>query len=150
MPNGVVIVDDQLRIVECNPRFVELVGGDASAVYEVNPDLEGAYLERLVPFTAPFRKVLNDGSDLLAQDITHQDRVIRLTVFTVEPHHTVGGVLQDITEPVIQREQIIQKAGEVMKKNLTTVQQIAFLLGENAADSEVLLNSIIESFSKKD
>jgi len=37
-----------------------------------------------------------------------------------------------------------------MQKNLRTVQQIAFLLGENAADSEVLLSSIIESFSSKD
>jgi predicted RNA binding protein with dsRBD fold (UPF0201 family) len=62
----------------------------------------------------------------------------------------VGGILQDITEPVIQREQIIDKAAEVMKKNLSTVQQIAFLLGENAADSEILLNSIIESFGNKD
>ena len=51
---------------------------------------------------------------------------------------------------MIQREQIIDNAAEVMKKTLSTVQKIAFLLGENAADSEVLLNSIIESFSVKD
>jgi hypothetical protein len=34
----------------------------------------------------------------------------------------------------------------VIEKNLKTVQQIAYLLGENAADSEVILNSIVRSF----
>jgi len=150
MPSGVVIVDADLRIVECNPRFVQLVGGDAATVFAVNPDLEGAYLERLVPFHDVFRQALEEGTEQIVEDIDLQQHIIRLTVFTVEPHRVVGGVLQDVTEPVIQREQIIQKAGEVMKKNLTTVQQIAFLLGENAADSEVLLNSIIQSFSRKD
>jgi hypothetical protein len=34
----------------------------------------------------------------------------------------------------------------VIERNLQTAQQIAFLLGENAADSEVILNSIVRSF----
>jgi len=36
---------------------------------------------------------------------------------------------------------------EVLRKNMSTVQQIAFLLGENAAETEVTLNDMIESFS---
>ena len=31
-----------------------------------------------------------------------------------------------------------------------TVQQIAYLLGENAADSEIILNSIVRSFSPEE
>jgi hypothetical protein len=38
----------------------------------------------------------------------------------------------------------------VIQKNLKTVQQIAYLLGENAADSEIILNSIVRSFSPKE
>ena len=40
-----------------------------------------------------------------------------------------------------------QKAQDVIKKNLATVQQIAYLLGENAAESEVILNSMIQSMN---
>ncbi len=58
----------------------------------------------------------------------------------------MGGILQDITEPAVVREQIIQKAQDVIRKNVTTVQQIAYLLGENAAETELILGSIIESF----
>jgi len=46
----------------------------------------------------------------------------------------------------VVREQIIQKTQDVIRKNVTTVQQIAFLLGENAAETELILGSIIESF----
>ena len=34
----------------------------------------------------------------------------------------------------------------MIRKNVATVQQIAYLLGENAAETELILGSIIESF----
>ena len=41
----------------------------------------------------------------------------------------------------------IRKAREVIQRSLATTQEIARLLGENAAASEITLNSIIESFT---
>lgn len=150
MPSGVVIVDDHLRIIESNQRFINLIGGHADIVSVADPNLEGVFLDKLVPFFISFKDILSSGSDVKVEDIRYNNKILRLTVFSIQPHHVVGGILQDITEPVIQRERIIEKAKEVMKKNLTTVQKIAFLLGENAAESEVLLSSIIESFSHKE
>ena len=150
MPSGVVIVDENLRIIESNKPFISIIGGDAAIVSEADPDLEGAYLERLIPFHDLFAKAIQEGTEVQIQDIRFNGKIIRLTLFSIQKHLVVGGVLQDITEPVIQREQIIEKTQEVMRKNLTTVQQIAFLLGENAADSEVLLSSIVQSFSAKE
>jgi PAS domain-containing protein len=147
MPSGVVIVDDQLRVIECNKRFVELIGEDAVSIYEVNPGLEGAYLNRLVPFYKYFQQILESDATAIDKEMRFQDKIVRLLVFPIEPHHIAGGILQDITEPSVHREQIITKAEQLIKQNLTTVQQIAFLLGENAAESEILLNSMIESFS---
>lgn len=149
MPSGVVIVDENLKIIESNRRFVEIIGGDASIISEADPDLEGAYLERIIDFHDLFAKAIKEGTTAKVQDIRQNGKILRLTLFSIQKHHVLGGILQDITEPVIQREQIIDKASEVMRKNLSTVQQIAFLLGENAADSEVLLSSIIKSFGKK-
>ncbi|MDD3524905.1 MAG: [Fe-Fe] hydrogenase large subunit C-terminal domain-containing protein [Candidatus Cloacimonetes bacterium] len=150
MPSGVVIVDENLRIIESNDRFISIIGGDASIISEADPDLEGAYLERLIDFHDLFADALREGTEVKIQDIRKGGKIIRLTLFSIQKHMVLGGILQDITEPVIQREQIIDKANEVMRKNLTTVQQIAFLLGENAADSEVLLSSIVQSFGNKD
>jgi hypothetical protein len=41
----------------------------------------------------------------------------------------------------------MSQAKKVIDKNLSVVQKIAYLLGENAAETESILNSIIESFS---
>jgi iron only hydrogenase large subunit-like protein len=150
MPSGVVIVDENLKSSKDNDRFISIIGGDASIISEADPDLEGAYLERLIDFHDLFADALRDGTEVKIQDIRKGGKIIRLTLFSIQKHMVLGGILQDITEPVIQREQIIDKANEVMRKNLTTVQQIAFLLGENAADSEVLLSSIVQSFGNKD
>jgi hypothetical protein len=50
----------------------------------------------------------------------------------------------------VQKEQIIGRARRVIQENLKTTQQIAYLLGKNAADSEVILNSIVRSFSPEE
>jgi hypothetical protein len=52
--------------------------------------------------------------------------------------------VQDVTKPSVAREQTVSKAREVIRKNLDMVQKIAYLLGENAAEVEMTLNSIIE------
>ena len=50
----------------------------------------------------------------------------------------------DLTDFVIRHA--LRAAKAVIEKNLRTVQRIAYLLGENAADSESILESIIETF----
>jgi hypothetical protein len=56
----------------------------------------------------------------------------------------------DMSAPVLVRDEIISRAQRVNKKNIETVQKIAYLLGENAAQTEELINSIIESYRYSD
>ncbi len=148
MPSGVVMVDKNLAIVESNFRFAELLGEDAIQVFEACPGLTGAKLSKIMPFSEPFRTVLDRGLEKLQKNVRHGDRILDMTIFTVEPKLLVGAVVKDVTEPVIQKEHIVEKAQEVIDKNLETVQKIAFLLGENAAESEVILDSIKNMFKK--
>jgi iron only hydrogenase large subunit-like protein len=147
MPAGVVIVDENLFIIECNRRFAETLGGDTPEVFDAKPGMGGADIAKVCPeLRAVFARGLEKDVEALRKDVRMGDRILRLTVFTVELGSIVGGVLQDITEPAVQREQIIQQAQDVIRKNVTTVQQIAFLLGENAAETEMMLNSLSSSF----
>jgi PAS domain-containing protein len=146
MPSGVVITDENLAIVECNRPFAEMMGPDSLLIYEARPGMEGASLAKVAPFSRLFREALEQNGEPIRKDLRVGDRVIRLMVFPIESGRMVGGILQDITEPAAVRAQIIQKTQEVIRKNVTTVQQIAYLLGENAAETELILGSIIESF----
>jgi len=147
MPSGVVMVDAQHQIVECNKRFATLIGEDAESVYAACPGMEGALLQRVVPFCQLFENVLATGNAPVERDIKHEGRILHVTIFNIETHKLVGAILQDVTEPNVQKEQVIARARDVIHRNLETVQQVASLLGENAAENEVMLNSIIESFS---
>jgi len=163
MPSAVVIVDETLRVLEHNAAFAALVVRNgkgaaaasaataAAAVPAVHApaetDLEGRSLASLVPFHALFSTLLKSGEEMLDKDLRYRDTVHHVSVFTVERHRVVGGIIQDITRPAVQKEQVIRRAHEVIAKNLATVQRIAALLGENAAESEITLNSIIELFS---
>jgi iron only hydrogenase large subunit-like protein len=146
MPSAVVIVDDNLKIIECNANFVHLFAEDI----EQSKELEGSALDAVIPFSYLFRRVLESGEDIVSHDIRYQKNILNTSIFTIEPQSVMCGIFQDITKPIFQKEQIIGRARDVIQKNLKTVQQIAFLLGENAADSEIILNSIVRSFSPEE
>ena len=109
--------------------------------------MEGIALAEVLPFASLFHNVLKTGEDILDRDLRFQNLILHAAIFSIEKHCLVGGILQDITKPAVRKEQVIRKAREVIQKQLATTQQIASLLGENAADAEITLNSIIDSFS---
>jgi hypothetical protein len=147
MPSAVVIVNDALRVIEFNAAFVNLFARDKPANGTGAVPIEGIALAEVMPFASLFHNVLKTGEDILDRDLRFQNAILHATIFSIEKHSLVGGILQDITEPAVQKEQVIRRAREVIQKQLATTQQIAYLLGENAAESEITLNSIIESFS---
>jgi iron only hydrogenase large subunit-like protein len=147
IPSGVVIVNEELKIIESNRNFAKLFGTDTEIVFDANPGLDGALLKKIVPFHGLFKHVLDTGEDLVSRDFRINNRILHGSIFTIEPHSVVAGVFADITAPSVQKEQVIERAQEIIEKNLTMVQKIAYLLGENAAESEAVLNSIIGSFS---
>ena len=104
-------------------------------------------LSEITPFAPLFHGVLKSGEDMLDRDLRYQNTILHSTIFSIEKHCVVGGILQDITEPAVRKAEVIRKAQEVIQRSLATTQKIAYLLGENAAESELTLNSIIESFS---
>ena len=145
IPSGVVIVDKDLKIVECNRSFVRLLGEEAEQLWEAKPGLEGADLEKLAPFHRYFRDILN-GAEAVDRDIRFGRRILHAAVFGIERGAFAGGVFQDVTDPWVRKDRVVSQARKVITKNLAVVQKIAFLLGENAAESESILNSIIDSF----
>jgi iron only hydrogenase large subunit-like protein len=146
MPSGVVIVDEDLTVIECNQSFARMLGGDVPMLYEAKPGLEGAALQKIAPFHDHFRAVMTTGTALLEKDIHVRQTVLHGSIFTIERNRVVGGIFQDVTAPFVQKDRIVSQAENIIRKHLSTVQKIAYLLGENAAESEVMLNAIVQSF----
>jgi hypothetical protein len=76
------------------------------------------------------------------------ERIVKATFFTVDPKRVCGALFHDVTEIAHRRDAVVRKAEDVIKKNLESVQQIASLLGENAADTEIMLSSMKDLFDQ--
>ncbi|MCS6970027.1 MAG: [Fe-Fe] hydrogenase large subunit C-terminal domain-containing protein [Planctomycetota bacterium] len=143
MPAAAVLVDRQLRIIECNRHFVRLAGGEERA----SP---GTALGGPPTLARLLRHVLDGGSEIVNRELRWGSRVLSASLFSVEPGQVAGAVLIDITEPAMGREQVAARAREAIEKHLATVQRIAYLLGENAAETEGLLAQIVDAYAAQD
>ncbi|MFN2314424.1 MAG: [Fe-Fe] hydrogenase large subunit C-terminal domain-containing protein [Bacteroidales bacterium] len=151
LPNGVVIVDNELKILHSNERFLEIIGEDAKAIAEIIPGLKGADLKTLLPFTVYniFSFVLRENESVISRDVQLEDRMFNVSIFPIRQNRIAGAVIRDLFSPEVQREEVITRVSDVIDKNLDMVQKIGFLLGEGASDTEKMLNSIVESFRQK-
>lgn len=148
IPSGAVIADKNLSIVECNKNFAKLMGREIEEMYNDLPGLEGADLSKITRLFTFFADVLDkNGPDVIERDVKENNKIFHITVFSIEKEGIAGGVIEDVTVPQVRRNRIMSQAKKVIDKNLSVVQKIAYLLGENAAETESILNSIIESFS---
>lgn len=147
MPSGVVIVNGEMEIIECNAPFARLFGEDTQTAYAACPGLTGARVECIVPFGSLFRAALRTGQDIARDHVEHNGRLFKINIFSIEAGHTVGAVIQDVTRQELKREHIARRAREVIRKNIATVQEIACLLGEHVTDTEILLSSIADDYA---
>jgi PAS domain-containing protein len=147
MPGGVVIVEKNMRVIECNKNFATLMGGEIEELYEITDHLAGFNFNTLPQISAHFEEAFSmraEGS--FDYDIRVDARILHLNVFVIEKGEIAAGVFTDVTVPQVRRDRTVSKIKTIIAKNVKTVQKIAFLLGENAAETEAVLNSIIESY----
>jgi iron only hydrogenase large subunit-like protein len=147
---GIIIVDDQMKIMVSNDSFISLLGDDAKEINQVVPGLVGAALETLLPpyVNNFFSYVLENNNTVENKDIHLNEKLLNISVFPIKKHRIAGAVFRDMLVPVVQREEIISRVNEVIERNLNMVQEIGFLLGEGASETERMLNSIIETYQK--
>ena len=147
IPSAIVLVDQDLCVVDCNRQFAELFSEDLLETYDMCPGLKGAVLKQILPFHNLFKQVLDGSHPLQLDAFLVENRIYKINIFPIDPGQVVGAVINDITAHEMPREMIAKRAREVIHKNLKTVQEIACKLGENMADTEILLRSLAEGFS---
>ncbi|HRZ42392.1 MAG TPA: [Fe-Fe] hydrogenase large subunit C-terminal domain-containing protein [Bacteroidales bacterium] len=148
IPSGILLVNENLKIIQANQTFVRLLGDEVAEINEIIPGLEGADLKTLVPynFYSYFTYVLDHDESVVNKDVHYGERIYNLSVFSIRKHRIVGAVIRDLQSPEVRGEEVVNRLSEAIDENLRMVQQIGFLLGEGAANTEKVLNSLIESF----
>ena len=149
---GIIIVNSDYKVIDSNESFATLMGDEIIELFETIPGLKGADVSELVPevIYKMISNIMTTGEANLERDLKYQNRLLHISVVTIYKQRVVGAVIRDMSAPVLVRDEIISRAERVNKQNIETVQKIAYLLGENAAQTEELINSIIESYRYSD
>lgn len=145
---GIIMMDENHKVVDSNDSFAHLMGEEIIELFDTIPGLKGAGVEEIVPdvIFKMLSGILSSGEDMLERDIRFNNKLLHVSVVTLYKQKVVGAVIRDMSAPLLVRDEIINRAQRIKEQNIETVQKIAHLLGENAAETEELLNSIIQSY----
>ncbi len=148
LPSSIVLVNHELKVIQANKSFINILDEEAKLIEDVIPGLEGADIKTLLPFNFHnlFSYVLNHDDNIINRDVHFNDVLYNVSIFTIRKNKIVGAVIRDLYVPEVRKEEVIKRVTDVIDKNLELVQKIGFLLGEGASETEAMLNSIIESY----
>jgi hypothetical protein len=145
---GIVFCDETLKITESNIGFIEILGEEAKEIHDVIPYLIGADIKTLLPhpLITQFQFILNHDETQINKDVEIENKWINVSIFQLVPQKLVGAVFRNLHSKEERPEEIIHRVTEVIEENLRQVQQLGVILGEGAAKTEKMLNSIIKSY----
>ena len=146
-PNGVLLVDRQTRIRFVNPAFRTMFRCR-------DEELLGQPAARFVHCDCFERAIAAGGQLMVKGSVPDHELSFRVGLFPVEgQEEPYCGIFIDISEEekAIKhlrdlRAQTLQRAQEVISRQMKTAQEIARLLGETTAETKVLLVKLISLF----
>ncbi|HEY3379947.1 MAG TPA: [Fe-Fe] hydrogenase large subunit C-terminal domain-containing protein [Armatimonadota bacterium] len=148
-PNGIVIVDSSLRILDVNPAFstmfkrpsTEMIGRPLKTV------LDPSGYERVQRTDRPFGR----------HEVKYPNLVTREMIFPVADEEIIIGIYVDVTEEVMRqtkqlsvKHETLQKTHQVIEKQMRVAQEIAGLLGETTAETKVLLTRLVRLYDEEE
>ncbi len=139
-PNGIVLLDTDLNILEINGKAKELLG-----IKEY--DVKGKGIFHYFNPT-DFVLAVNDNKNVYNKKVYLEKTgcYIELTIIVLKDNKGTYAVMKDITQETKSEEQLskvkletLATTDEVIKKQMRVAQEIASLLGETTAETKVAL-----------
>lgn len=139
-PNGIIVLDSDLKIIDINNSAIQLMGINSSSIIGRN----------YVDFENPtdFMLAQIDNKPIVRKKILLEKtkKNIELTIVILKTHNIMFATMKDITDDVSYDEKLAQVRSDtiattdaVIKKQMRVAQEIASLLGETTAETKVAL-----------
>ncbi|HQL93469.1 MAG TPA: [Fe-Fe] hydrogenase large subunit C-terminal domain-containing protein [Candidatus Hydrogenedentes bacterium] len=141
-PNGVLIVDSELKVLGVNPAFRRL--------FQCGDGVLGRHVSCLMD-AEPFERVLASGEPV-EQTVRHENyhKVCHELVYPLTEDRQIVGIFVDITRTAASEESLerlraetARKAKELLDHQLGMAQELARFLGASTAQSEELVRHLM-------
>ncbi|MDD3243715.1 MAG: [Fe-Fe] hydrogenase large subunit C-terminal domain-containing protein [Eubacteriales bacterium] len=148
-PNGILVLNEMLEVQQINRAALKLFNlRDPS-------DVLGTPLVRLLD-PAVFLKVRDSGESVQNQRVylAEYKRYVEQTILYERSYRALLCIMRDVTEEESQREKreelrrkTVDTTDRVIEKQMCVVQEIASLLGETTAQTQIALTKLKESLN---
>jgi len=149
-PNGVVLVDTDTRIRFANPSFYRMFKCEGENVL-------GRPVADFIHTDCFEEAIKSTKSTNFKRSIPELGVSFRACIFPITGEALFCGILNDISEEedarrefVKVKDETLQRAQEVIGRQMKTAQEIAGLLGETTAETKVLLVKLMNLFEEKE
>jgi PAS domain S-box-containing protein len=150
-PNGLIVVDTELRIRLVNQAFCKMFGVDGEAVV-------GQEITTLFDDVDDFR-IARDQNTVIPAKEKHYGRYhvyVRKVIFPIQDEGIIACIMVNMTHEWQQeknmrrvRQETILKVKEVVDNQMKVAQEIASLLGETTAETKVSLLRLLQVVEQK-
>ncbi|MCC6614234.1 MAG: PAS domain-containing protein [Anaerolineae bacterium] len=140
-PNGLIVLDKNLRVQIVNPALCRMFGIEAEAIIG---ELAASFLDDVAEFREAWDRhmMIPSREHYYAQ----YGLYVRKVIFTIPDQEIIACIMVDLTHEQQQREELqrlkretIAKVNEVVDNQMKVAQEIAGLLGETTAETKVSL-----------
>lgn len=150
-PDGLIVLDDTMHIVEINAKARELLG--------IDPDssLKGRLAADFFD-TSDYIIAYNSNRNIEKQKvfIPQTESYINLSINILKGQRALFGIMKDVTSQTNYEDKLssvkletLETTDAVIRKQMRVAQEIASLLGETTAETKVALLKLKEIFQKE-
>ena len=139
-PNILFIVDEDLNIIDINPKAEDTFNAKAE-------NMVGKNLSLLIP-VADFKAVIESGCDIIGKKVVLDNYGITAysSIIYLPKLKILFGILLDVTDEEKKKDKLlslrlstIESTNKVIEKQMRVAQEIAGLLGETTAETKATL-----------
>lgn len=150
-PNGIIVLNETMEVQQINAAACKL--------FNITPaNILGDQVVRLLD-PAPFLEVIQEEKNIYNKHLYLPDykKHIEETVIFDKSYRIIICIMRDITNDEQRKEsreeftrKTIEITDKVIEKQMTSVQEIASLLGETTAETKIALTKLKESVLRED
>ncbi|NLF96910.1 MAG: PAS domain S-box protein, partial [Candidatus Riflebacteria bacterium] len=143
-PNGIVMLDEHLSIINMNPAFKKM--------FLCSDAVLGRHISYLVD-PEPFEKVVTGRQQLIEETVKYQrySLVAHQIIYRLEAEKQLVGIFVNITgsrqsmeELARLRHSTVEQAREMLEHQVKMAQELAKYLGESTARGETIIENLIK------
>ncbi len=147
IPAAAIAIDSQLNVLYANEAFVELLDWQSKARFENQIHSSQIALRDIV--SLPVYKLIKgthlSGSDTIREMLNLPDGDFSLSVYNIRREELTIAMVSNLNNPEVNTTEVVSRLKQTIDRNMSMIQKVAFLLGEEVSQNASELSDIIKT-----